>query len=131
MTCFAANPPRVLCDRIQVQQVLINLILNACDAMSRITPGARRLEVTTLHAGEQIEIVVRDTGSGITLDDIDRVFDPFVTSKPNGLGLGLAIWSIDRAVPRRRILASNNSSGGSTFAVSLPRASPDENRDDE
>ena len=122
VTQLATNLPRAFCDRIQIQQVLVNLILNACDAMNKIAPASRRLEVTTLHDQGRIRLVVRDSGTGIALEDVNRVFDPFVTSKPDGLGLGL---SICRSIVRAHggeIVASNNRGSGSTFEVSLPPA---------
>jgi signal transduction histidine kinase len=128
VTSLARDLPRVLGDRIQVQQVLMNVILNACDAMSQVAPAHRRLAVTTSHGGKEIHMLVADTGTGIPEDSLERVFEPFVTTKQDGLGLGLAICrSIVRA-HGGEIRASNNGNGGSTFQISLPTAREERRR---
>jgi signal transduction histidine kinase len=83
----------VLADPVQLQQVLLNLIVNACEAMSGSPPSERRLTITTRPAdeGRAIECTVADHGSGISRGDLERIFEPFVTTKKQGLGLGLAI----------------------------------------
>jgi PAS domain S-box-containing protein len=83
----------VLADPVQLQQVLLNLIVNACEAMSGSPPSERRLTITTRPAdeGRAIECTVADHGSGIGRGDLERIFEPFVTTKKQGLGLGLAI----------------------------------------
>jgi C4-dicarboxylate-specific signal transduction histidine kinase len=127
VTHLAGDLPKNLGDRVQLQQVLMNVILNACDAMTEVIPAHRWLSVTTLLDDEQIQILVRDAGPGIRQHDIDRVFEPFVTTKQGGLGLGLAICrSIVRA-HGGEIRAFNNPEGGSTFQISLPRISGDAN----
>ena len=92
--------PLVLGDRVQLQQVLLNLVMNACDAMSDTPPGERLLVVSTTMGGDA-RIEVRDRGSGIAPDALARVFQPFVTTKPDGLGLGLAICRSIVTRPRR------------------------------
>ena len=127
-TSLACDLPKVLGDRIQVQQVLMNVILNACDAMSQVAHGQRRLTVNTSFGGTEIHILVRDTGPGIPEDSLERIFEPFVTTKQGGLGLGLAICrSIVRA-HGGEIRASNNGNGGSTFQISLPAAGEERRR---
>jgi signal transduction histidine kinase len=127
VTHLAGDLPKILGDRVQLQQVLMNVILNACDAMTEVIPAHRWLSVTTSLDDEQIQILVRDAGPGIRQHDIDRVFEPFVTTKQGGLGLGLAICrSIVRA-QGGEIRAFNNPEGGSTFQISLPRISGDAN----
>jgi len=83
----------VLADPVQLQQVLLNLIVNACEAMSGSPPSERRLTITTrpVEEGRAIECAVADRGSGIPAGDAERIFQPFVTTKKQGLGLGLAI----------------------------------------
>jgi PAS domain S-box-containing protein len=83
----------VLADPVQLQQVLLNLIVNACEAMSASPPSERRLTITTRPAdeGSAIECTVADHGCGIRASDLERIFEPFVTTKKQGLGLGLAI----------------------------------------
>ena len=120
-TYLERNLPMVFGDRIQLQQVLINLVLNACDAMSEVAPPYRRMAVTTWYHEEKVQILVRDAGTGISEDRIDRIFEPFMTTKQDGLGLGLAIChSIVRA-HGGDIRAVNNPDGGSTFQILLPR----------
>jgi PAS domain S-box-containing protein len=83
----------VLADPVQLQQVLLNLIVNACEAMSASPPDERRLTIVTrpTEDGRAFECTVADRGSGIPAGDLERIFEPFVTTKKQGLGLGLAI----------------------------------------
>jgi signal transduction histidine kinase/integral membrane sensor domain MASE1 len=83
----------VLADPVQLQQVLLNLIVNACEAMSASAPGERRLTISTrpVEEGRAIECAVADRGHGVSAADRERIFQPFVTTKKQGLGLGLAI----------------------------------------
>jgi PAS domain S-box-containing protein len=109
-------------DGVQLQQVILNLMLNAFGAMSGTAlDGARRVVVRTYSLDESNVLVeVRDTGTGIAADEIESIFDPFVTSKPEGLGLGL---SICRSIIERhggRISAANNPDRGATFSITLP-----------
>jgi PAS domain S-box-containing protein len=110
-------------DAVQIQQLLINLILNAADAMSQ-TPehGGVLIVVTDLVGGEFAHIAVCDSGPGIRGELLDRLFEPFFTTKASGLGLGL---SISRAIVTGHggtIWAENNLGHGSTFHISIPRA---------
>ena len=109
-------------DSVQLQQVILNLMLNAFSAMSGTgLDGARRLVVRTNSIDESnVLIEVQDNGSGIAVDKLESIFDPFVTSKPEGLGMGL---SICRSIIERhggRISAANNPDGGATFSIVLP-----------
>jgi signal transduction histidine kinase len=84
--------PAIEADPIQLQQVILNLIKNAIDAMAAMPPSSRALRVTTgLGSNSDILVLVEDTGPGLAVDDPDRIFEPFVTTKPDGMGLGLAI----------------------------------------
>ena len=84
--------PRILGDRIQLQQVLLNLVMNAIEAMSGGGAGPRALWVSSeLVAATDVLIAVRDSGPGFEPPHLDRLFDAFYTTKPHGLGLGLAI----------------------------------------
>jgi signal transduction histidine kinase len=87
--------------------------------MSDTPPGERVLVVSTTTQGDA-RIEVRDRGSGITPDALGKIFQPFVTTKPDGLGLGLAICRTIVAAHGGRISAANNPEGGATFVVSLP-----------
>jgi len=113
--------PLVLGDRVQLQQVVLNLVMNACDAMSGTPPGERLLVISTAtHGGARIE--VRDRGSGIAPDALAAVFKPFVTTKRDGLGLGLAICRSILTAHGGSVSAVNNPERGATFVVSLPLA---------
>ena len=103
------------------QQVLLNLVMNACDAMSDTPPGERLLVVSTTLGGDAC-IEVRDRGCGITPDALASVFQPFVTTKHDGLGLGLAICRSIVLAHGGHISAANNPERGATFVVSLPLA---------
>jgi two-component system sensor kinase FixL len=83
--------PAVFADRIQIEQVLVNLIRNSCDAMEGMPGGTRRLDIDVTVSEDFVSIQVRDSGSGISADFASHIFDPFVTSRKEGLGIGLAI----------------------------------------
>jgi signal transduction histidine kinase len=112
--------PLVLADRVELQQVVLNLVLNACDAMNDTPPGERLLVVSTTTQGDDARIEVRDQGSGIDPDVLARIFEPFVTTKREGLGLGLAICRSIVSASGGYMSAVNNPEGGATFTVSLP-----------
>jgi signal transduction histidine kinase len=117
---LAPSLPLVRVDPVQLQQVLLNLLVNACDAMEGRPRHERRLTVvTTVKADGWIQLSIADYGTGIPDDKLDRIFEPFYTSKAEGLGLGLAICrSIVRA-HGGRLWAVNNPKGGATFYVEL------------
>ena len=116
--------PPVSGDRVQLQQVLLNLILNACDAMNTRPAGERRLLVSLRRASrDQVQISVRDRGTGISPELADRLFQPFVTTKPQGLGLGLSISRTIVAAHGGRLWAENAPEGGAAFHCALPAAS--------
>jgi len=122
VTTELENPlPLVRGDRVELQQVLVNLLLNACESMGCKPPGERRLTVgTTCDDAGQIVAYVVDRGTGIRADRLEQVFEPFVTSKPDGLGLGLAICRTIVNAHRGRLWATNNADGGATFYLALP-----------
>jgi signal transduction histidine kinase len=120
-THLSEPAPLVLADRVQLQQVLLNLIVNGCDAMSDRPPGERLLVVSTARNGDA-RIEVRDQGTGIPPDALTSIFDPFVTTKRDGLGLGLAICRTIVAEHHGRMWAVNNPDRGATMIVSLPLA---------
>jgi two-component system, LuxR family, sensor kinase FixL len=111
-------------DRVQLQQVVLNLVLNACDAMQATLPGRRRLLVATAVDERQgVRVAVSDNGTGIRAENLEQIFDPFVTSKAQGLGLGLAICRSIASAHDGRLWAENNSDGGATFYLVLPYSS--------
>jgi PAS domain S-box-containing protein len=117
---LAAALPTVFADRVQLQQVLLNLLLNACDAMAADSRGEKRVTIqTTESATGGVELSVADQGTGIPPDEMERVFEPFVTSKPHGLGLGLAICRSIVTAHGGRLWAENNEDGGATFNLVL------------
>ena len=113
--------PGTLGDRVQLQQVMLNLVLNACEAMSSRTPAERALSVSTALDGNGFVLTaIADRGNGIPPDTGDRLFEPFFTTKPHGLGLGLSICRSIVAAHGGRLWADNNPDGGTTFTVALP-----------
>jgi PAS domain S-box-containing protein len=118
---FAFYLPRVLGDRVQLQQVLLNFIMNACEAMKGTALDRRILTVITAPADDQcVEICLVDTGSGISLDLHERLFEPFVTTKKDGLGLGLSICRSIVSAHGGRLWAENNAERGAAFHIVLP-----------
>ena len=108
-------------DRVQLQQVLLNLVLNACDAMNAVPEATRRLTIVTMACPEDsVRVTVCDTGPGVAGDQLERVFEPFVTSKTQGLGLGLAVCRSIVAAHEGRLWAENNPDGGASFCFELP-----------
>jgi len=122
-TALSPGIPPVLGDRVQLQQVILNLVFNACDAMSTVDPAERELTLTTVADDEFVQIAIADRGVGIPDGELDSVFDPFVTHRPQGLGLGLAISRSIVLAHRGRIYAENNADRGATFRCLLPVAS--------
>jgi PAS domain S-box-containing protein len=122
-TALSPGIPPVLGDRVQLQQVILNLVLNACDAMSTVEPADRQLTLTTVADDDCVQIAVADRGIGIPDGELDSVFDPFVTHREQGLGLGLAISRSIVLAHRGRIQAENNAGRGATFRCFLPLAS--------
>jgi two-component system sensor kinase FixL len=101
--------------------VLLNIVMNACDAMSDSEPGQRDLTVTTARGDAgMVQVAVADRGSGIEVPLLERLFEPFVTTKPKGLGLGLSICRSIVTAHGGRLCAANNQDRGATFWVALP-----------
>ena len=113
--------PTFFGDRVQLQQVLLNLILNGCEAMDTTAAPDRQLVLTagTDTAGK-VHFAVRDSGTGIPPELIESLFEPFVTTKPDGLGLGLSISQSIVAAHDGRLWAENHASGGATLHCVLP-----------
>jgi len=119
---FAPAMPMVEGDRVHLQQVLLNLVLNGMDAMADTPEDERWLTVSTAGSESgQVEIVVSDGGHGILPDRLPRLFETFFTTKKEGMGLGLSISRMIVEAHRGQIRAENNNSGrGATFRVVLP-----------
>lgn len=122
-THLTPSLPPVLGDRIQLQQVLLNLLLNASEALCAKGKDNRRVTVsTTTNEGGFVTIAIADNGPGLDAAIFNRLFEPFVTTKENGLGLGLSICRSIMAAHGGHISAAKNADGGATFTVALPRA---------
>jgi signal transduction histidine kinase len=121
VTDFDPALPPVTGDRIQLQQVILNLILNAADAVSTVEEDTRRVAIETTECEPGLaQFTVRDSGIGITADDLVKVFDAFYTTKANGMGVGL---SVSRSIIEQhggRLWASPNEGPGTTFAFCIP-----------
>jgi two-component system, LuxR family, sensor kinase FixL len=118
-----AGLPRALGDRVQVQQVILNLVTNACDAMRSAKPADRRIVVRAESAdGARVRVSVSDRGEGIPAAGADRIFEPFFTTKSDGMGLGLAVCRTIIAAHGGTLWAAPNPDRGSTFAFTLPAA---------
>ena len=116
-----ADLPPVLADQVEVQQVLLNLILSAIEAMSTVTERARVLEVATAkHGADEVVVAVRDSGPGLDLGRMERLFDPFYTTKPDGMGMGLAISRSIIDAHGGQLWAMPNDGPGATFRFTLP-----------
>jgi C4-dicarboxylate-specific signal transduction histidine kinase len=108
-------------DYVLLTQVLVNLVRNAMDALAETPPGRRRITIRTVGNADDVEISVSDTGTGLTKEVISTLFTPFLTTKSEGLGIGLTIVQRIVAAHGGTIEAEENVSGGATFKVSLPR----------
>jgi C4-dicarboxylate-specific signal transduction histidine kinase len=117
---LAPGLPLVDGDRVQLQQVLLNLVMNGSDAMEGMRKGRRLTVRTRLLAPGQVEVAVSDLGTGIPEEDLERIFSPFVTSKAEGMGLGLAVCTTIVQSHGGKLWASNNPDGGATLSLSLP-----------
>jgi C4-dicarboxylate-specific signal transduction histidine kinase len=120
-THLAEKVPLVRADRIQVQQVLLNVLINAIEALSGVGDGPRVLVVrSSPDAAQGVRVTVRDSGSGLDPQGLDRLFEAFYTTKPHGLGLGLAISRRIIEAHGGRLWATPNTGPGATFQFILP-----------
>jgi PAS domain S-box-containing protein len=120
-TRLAPGLPMLQGDRTQLQQVILNLILNAIEAMGDLDDGTRELWISTeTEASGGVLVTVRDSGPGLDPADVERVFQAFYTTKPKGLGMGLAICRSMVEAHGGRMWASANESGGAVFQFTLP-----------
>jgi signal transduction histidine kinase len=116
--------PFVVVDEIHVQQVILNLLRNAMEAVELSHPGVVRLITieARLHAPDQVSVQVADRGGGIPEGDLERVFESFYSTKPSGLGIGLAICRKLIEAHGGTLWASHNPGGGAVFQFTLPVA---------
>ncbi len=119
-TQFAEGLPRVQGDRVQLQQVLLNLTINAIQAMRDVGEGERELLISTRSEADGVCVEVRDSGPGIAPAALERVFEAFYTTKPSGLGLGLSICRSIIEAHNGRLWASANLPRGASFQFALP-----------
>jgi signal transduction histidine kinase len=119
-TEFDESLPPVLGDKVQLQQVALNLVVNAADAMSQNPPEHRRIILGTRVNKDRIRVTIRDFGPGIDQGSLDRIFQPFFTTKGTGLGMGLAVSQTIVEAHGGHIWAENHPDGGATFFIELP-----------
>jgi PAS domain S-box-containing protein len=121
-THFADEVFPVAGDRIQLQQVGLNLVINAIEAMSSVGERTRQLVITTRNIdADQVQVTIEDSGSGLDPNTMSRIFEPFYTTKPGGMGMGL---SISRSIVQNhggRLWAAANESHGTSFLFTLPK----------
>src|SRR5882762_1826996 len=117
---LAADLPPVKGDRVQLQQVILNLLLNASDAMSTVADRPRELVIATSSDGADVHVSVRDTGTGFDAGNHDRLFDAFYTTKSGGMGMGLSVSRSIMELHSGRLWATRNRGPGATFSLSVP-----------
>jgi len=136
-TQLAEDSPLVSGDRVQLQQVMLNLIINAIESMREVAEGERNLTISTrCLAPDEVLVTVRDTGPGLDAPKLDRLFEAFYTTKPGGLGIGLSICRSIVEAHGGRLWAEANSPRGAIFQFTLrqlkndSRAAPAQNGSD-
>jgi signal transduction histidine kinase len=125
---LSSSPCIITGDEVLLQQVMVNLLMNAMDAMAETPPARRRVTVTTEVRTADVDVSVRDAGSGLPAQIDGALFAPFVTTKAQGLGIGLTITQTIVEAHRGTIDARNNPDGGATFTVTLRRSGTQEIR---
>src|SRR5204863_1304037 len=117
----APRLPRVRGDRVQLQQVVLNLVLNGLDALDDSSPDRKRLVIRTFRdSAAVVGVAVHDTGPGIADKSVDQIFDALYTTKPDGIGMGLAIARTIVEGHGGRLTAANHEDGGAILQVTLP-----------
>ena len=121
-TRFAEGLFQVVGDRVQLQQVILNLVMNGMEAMSTVTDRPRELVITSRNADEgQAEVTIQDSGIGLDPDQSARIYDAFYTTKPTGMGMGLSICRSILQAHGGRLWATANDGPGTTFHFTLPK----------
>jgi C4-dicarboxylate-specific signal transduction histidine kinase len=124
-TSFCRDLPQLHGDQVQLQQLVLNLVLNACEAMQHSGQAERVLSVDTQHGADgTVQVLVSDTGPGIPAELLSRVFEPFYSTKANGLGLGLSICRKIVAQHGGALSAQSKQGGGASFRCALPPVRP-------
>lgn len=122
-TEFAADLPVIAADRVQLQQVILNMLTNAADAMSAVKDRDRVITLrTSRDRSDGIVLGVDDVGPGIEVDDAEQLFQPFFTTKASGMGIGLSVCRSIIESHGGRLWAGSNAGGGATFSFSVPSA---------
>jgi signal transduction histidine kinase len=119
-TQLAGELTRIQCDRVQLQQVMLNLIVNAIQSMSGVEDGNRELQISTLVEPEGVCVAVRDTGHGLRPENLPRLFEPFYTTKPDGMGMGLSICRSIIEAHGGRLWATGCEPRGALFQFTIP-----------
>jgi signal transduction histidine kinase len=120
-TQLAGELPRIQCDRVQLQQVMLNLIVNAIQSMSGVEDGNRELHISTVSIEpEGVCVAVRDTGHGLRPESLPRLFEPFYTTKPDGMGMGLSICRSIIEAHGGRLWATGCEPRGALFQFTVP-----------
>jgi C4-dicarboxylate-specific signal transduction histidine kinase len=120
-TDLTSSLPAVMADRVQLQQVLLNLVMNAMDALSEGSISTKEVVIRSRKQGvSEILIAVEDCGAGINLETADKIFEPFFTTKPHGIGMGLSISRSIVESHQGRLWTSPNPTGGAAFQFTLP-----------
>jgi C4-dicarboxylate-specific signal transduction histidine kinase len=120
-TQLAGELPRIQCDRVQLQQVMLNLIVNAIQSMSGVEDGNRELHISTVSIEpEGVCVAVRDTGRGLRPESLPRLFEPFYTTKPDGMGMGLSICRSIIEAHGGRLWATRCEPRGALFQFTIP-----------
>jgi PAS domain S-box-containing protein len=123
-TDLSSALPPVLGDRIQLQQVILNLLINGIEAMNPVTDRVRELQIRSYrHASDEVGVTVRDVGIGLDPENMARLFDAFFTTKPGGMGIGLSISRTIIEAHGGRLWATANDGHGATFQFILPASS--------
>jgi len=117
---LADDLPAVTADRVQLQQVILNLLRNASEAMSTVDDRPRELLIRTERDGDQVRLSVKDTGLGFTAQATDTLFEAFYTTKNDGMGIGLSISRSIVAAHHGRLWAAPNDGPGATFSFAIP-----------
>ena len=121
-TRFAEDLSPVSGDRVQLQQVVLNLVMNGIEAMSSVGERARELLITTRNVdADQVQVSVEDSGIGIDPQKLDKIFDSFYTTKPGGMGMGLSISRSILQAHGGRLWATAKEGAGTIFHFTLPK----------